>query len=230
MLRLGLEQNDMRKHLIKENNAMMKVDALCFNQNMSFSNCHLYHYANNNPVAYTDPDGNDIRESSIKSKSIAAIGALRINAGIARDSKKNCAVFLKFEMGVGFGGDIYKLNDSMKTFSWASDNATMIEEYYDAIDNFNWTPRDTGKGNFSDLHNFFDIISYKHEDFRSWNGNLPSEAGVIVGAEGDKQGNTEITLGANAIAATYLTEETFYINLSTIKECLKKIFKEDSDE
>ncbi len=58
-------------------------------------------------MRYVDPDGRDIRESPFDSKSVAALGALRGSAGLAKDSEGNYAIFVKVEVGIGFGGDIY---------------------------------------------------------------------------------------------------------------------------
>ena len=77
-------------------------------------NSNLYHYGGlgqrqllgNNPVKYVDPDGRDIRESPFDSKSGAALGALTGSAGLAKDSEGNYAIFVKVEVGIGFGGDI----------------------------------------------------------------------------------------------------------------------------
>lgn len=95
---------------------------------------------------------------------------------------------------------------------------------YDAIDNFISTPDDTRQGNFSDLTNLFGVISFKHEDCSSWNGNLPVEASVLIGVNEDKDGNVEVTAGVSAIAAAYLTEETIYINISAFKDLLQGVY------
>ena len=190
-------------------------------------NFNLYHYGGNNPVRYTDPDGRDIRESSITSKSVAVIGALRGSIGYAKDSEGNSALFIKLEAGIGFGGDIYKFGDVLKLFDTISSYVSDVIEDCDAIDNFMSTPEDTGKGNFSDLSNLFGIISFKHEDLSSWNGNLPTEASFMVGASGDKDGNIEITAGLSAVASAYITEETIYINLSAIKDLFNKTNTEE---
>ena len=61
--------------IIKEMNSLIKVCGELF---ITSTNCHLYNYANNNPVVYTDPDGRaytkkvcvDARKNHLRYKSL----------------------------------------------------------------------------------------------------------------------------------------------------------------
>ena len=178
-------------------------------------------------MKYVDPDGRDIRESPFDSKSVAALGALTGSASLAKDSEGNYAIFVKVEVGIGFGGDIYKIGDILKTFDFISNCISNLKGGYDVLENLISTPEDTGQGNFSDLPNFLGIFSFRHENSQTWKENLPTEAAVIVGATSDDNGNTEITVGASVIAATYLLKETVYFILSSIIDYCRQSCEED---
>ena len=149
-------------------------------------------------MRYVDPDGRDIKESSLGEISVALIGAVRGNIGVAKDSNGDLALYMKFEAGIGFGGDLIKFGNILNTFDKITGFIADFMNDIDAIENVISTPEDTGEGNFSDLPNILGIFSFKHESSSSWNGNIPVEGAVLVGAQGDKDGNTEITVGLTA--------------------------------
>ena len=178
-------------------------------------------------MRYVDPDGRDIRETELFSKSLGVVLAGRVSGGIAKDSNGQLAFFVKVEGGVGFGGSLYKFGNILKAFNDFSNFLSDFKNDYDAIDNLISIPEDTGKGNFSDLPVFFRMLSFKHEDYSSWNGKLPSEGACLLGAKSDENGNNELIAGVTAIAATYLIEKTLYINCSSIADYVKTRAKED---
>ncbi|WP_427193423.1 hypothetical protein [Treponema denticola] len=69
-------------------------------------NLHVYHYAGNNPIKYTDPDGRDIEESPIISGSLAVLFAACGSIGFAKDCDNHIALYIKEELGLGAGADI----------------------------------------------------------------------------------------------------------------------------
>ncbi len=59
-------------------------------------NLHLYHYAGNNPVKYTDPDGNQVAEAVLLGEALSAAGATGA-MGVAASSKKDQDLAKKLE-------------------------------------------------------------------------------------------------------------------------------------
>ena len=165
----------------------------------------MYHYAGNNPVKYTDPDGNDIKESELYSFSIGVGVAARISFGIAKDSNHNVSVYIKLETGIGAGGSIAKADTIMKALDTGITILTDIINDYNAIGTLDNVVLDTGQGNFDGN------ITYKKETVFDWNKagkSVPVEAAVIVGASADENGKYTLTIGATAIANVYLREDT----------------------
>ena len=177
-------------------------------------NLHLYHYAGNNPVKYTDPDGKDIEESPFLSGSLAVLLAGRGSMGLAKDSNNHIALYLKTEIGVGAGTDI----DFKGTLTQALGIGGKILNLLDKGDtvanlvaNALTTPEDTGKGNFDG------ILTFMPENFSDWAGKLPSEGACFIGAQSDKNGKTSFTVGIKVIGAAYLCSGTLYIDLTELK-------------
>ena len=177
-------------------------------------NLHLYHYAGNNPVKYTDPDGKDIEESPFLSGSLAVLLAGRGSMGLAKDSNNHIALYLKTEIGVGAGTDI----DFKGTLTQALGIGGKILNLLDKGDtvanlvaNALTTPEDTGKGNFDG------ILTFMPENFSDWAGKLPSEGACFIGAQSDKNGKTSFTVGMKVIGAAYLCSGTLYIDLTELK-------------
>ena len=187
-------------------------------------NSNLYAYAANNPVKYTDPDGNDIKEITLYNVSAGFLIAGRISIGIAIDSNFDMAVFMKFEVGIGCGvtaADESLLNtlglSKLNNVSELYDSLSNLKESINMLDIDNYIPEDTGKGNLNDLpiEDYFANkipVSCKRENINDWDS-CPVEACVVIGADGDKNGNVAFSAGAKAIAAAYLLEGTVFLRI-----------------
>lgn len=64
-------------------------------------NASLYHYAGNNPVKYTDPDGNDIQAIYLGGAGAKLIVGGDVSVGIAWDDNGNYALAVTGSVGVG---------------------------------------------------------------------------------------------------------------------------------
>lgn len=206
--------------------APIDEEAKKYNQNLpgmggvfNHINGNLYHYAGNNPVKYTDPDGNDIKESELYSFSIGVGVAARISFGIAKDSNHNVSVYIKLETGIGAGGSIAKADTIMKALDTGITILTDIINDYNAIGTLDNVVLDTGQGNFDGN------ITYKKETVFDWNKagkSVPVEAAVIVGASADENGKYTLTIGATAIANVYLREDTWYFDITEGSDFVKE--------
>lgn len=190
------------------------------------SNCHLYHYANNNPVAYTDPDGNDIKKITLWKGGLGILGAARLSVGVAIDSNYDMAIFATTELGIGAGAtfvDETVVNTlGLTTFNSISDLLDVSINLKDVLLMFkenDMIPDDTGKGNLDDYPiegylNFTNKIpvSCSRETICDWTS-CPVEGVIGIGAEGDKEGNVSFSFGAKAMAALYLFEGTVFFRV-----------------
>ena len=190
-------------------------------------NFHLYHYAGNNPVKYVDPDGEDIRESELYSFSVGAGISARISLGIAKDSNHRSAIYMKLETGIGVGGSIANTDTIIESLDTITSIFQNTVNGLDSIKTLDDIVLDTGKKNFegSITHQKETIFTWKQE-----RKTIPVESAFIVGVNGDKKGNTKITLGATAIASVYLHEDTWYFDITkeinSIKSFVNNIEKE----
>ena len=64
-------------------------------------NFHLYHYAGNNPVKYTDPDGRDIYNFMLLGVGAKVVAGGGITVGFAVDDKMNFASLININAGIG---------------------------------------------------------------------------------------------------------------------------------
>ena len=69
-------------------------------------NFQLYHYAGNNPVKYTDPDGRDIQAIYLGGVGAKLIIGGDLSAGIAWDDNGNIALAITGSIGVGVEADV----------------------------------------------------------------------------------------------------------------------------
>ncbi|AGT44190.1 RHS repeat domain-containing protein [Treponema pedis] len=177
-------------------------------------NLHVYHYAGNNPVKYTDPDGEDIEESPIISGSLAILLAARGSIGFAKDSNNHIALYIKGELGLGAGTDIdfkQQLSNALgtagKLLKLLDKGNTALNLIVNAIN----VPEDTGEGNFNG------ILQFVPDNYSKWSGNLPTEGAFFIGVQTDKKGRLSFTVGIKAIAAAYFGSGTLYIDLTELK-------------
>ena len=135
------------------------------------------------------------------------------------------AVFAKLELGIGAGitaADesllntlgLSKINDISKLY----DSVSKLKESINMLDIDSYIPEDTGKGNLNDypIEDYFANkipVSCRRESVKDWD-TCPVEACVIIGADGDKSGSVNFSLGAKAIAAAYLLEGTVFLRIS----------------
>ncbi len=155
------------------------------------TNKDLYAYAANNPVYYTDPDGNDIKEITVYNISAGFLIAGRISIGVAIDSNCDMAVFMKFEVGIGCGvtaADESLLNtlgiSKLKKISDLYDSLSNLKDSINILDIDNYIPEDTGKGNLNDLpiEDYLANkipVSCKREIINDWD-TCPVEACVVI--------------------------------------------------
>ena len=66
----------------------------------------MYHYAGNNPVKYTDPDGNDIHTVYLGGGGGKLIIGGDVSVGIAWDDNGNYALALSVGVGVGIEAEV----------------------------------------------------------------------------------------------------------------------------
>ena len=70
-------------------------------------NLHVYHYAGNNPVKYTDPDGRDIHILTLGGVGAKLVIGGSLNIGIAWDDNGNSALVMTGGFGVGVEAQLH---------------------------------------------------------------------------------------------------------------------------
>ena len=118
---------------------------------------------------------------------------------------------MKLETGIGVGGSIANTDTIMESLDTITSIFQDTVNGLDSIKTLDNIVLDTGKKNFEGgiTHQRETIFTWKQEGKTP-----PVESAFIIGADGDKEGNTRITLGATAIASVYLQEDTWYFDIT----------------